>query len=285
MKNFTKLLSGLVLILGSLLTFTFFSAPSDQNQLQIIFFDVGQGDSILIKTPYQQKILIDGGPDTTVIEKLGKYLPFYDKEIDLMILTHPHADHVTGLVEVLERYQVNKILTSGAVHTSAAYLSWLSEIKNQNIPVEIADGYRLIELGEDLKLEILYPLLDFSGQAVDNLNNVSVVAKLVYKNNSFLLTGDAELEAEEALLASGLDLKADVLKVGHHGSSTSTSQLFLETVEPDIAVISAGRDNDYGHPSFRTIRRLDRFDAIVYRTDLDGDIELTSDGNNLNVNK
>jgi len=278
------LLAVVLMLLGILLW------PSQANhQLEVIFFDVGQGDSSLIKTPYGQKILIDGGPDNKVIKKLGRNLPFFDREIDLMILTHPHADHVTGLVEVLKRYKVKKILATGVLHDTPEYLTWLSEIKKQNIPFEVVAGKQKIGLGDKLRLEILYPLENLANKKVafgngpqalgKRLNNTSIVAKLIYDQTSFLFTGDIEEEIEQELLKIyGHDLKADVLKVAHHGSDSSTSEEFLRAVMPWIAVISVGKNNRFNLPDYRIVKRLENKGVHLYRTDKDGDVIMTSDG-------
>ena len=145
---------------------------------------MGQGDAIYIRTPGSIDILIDGGPDNGVLAKLGRSLPFYDKEIDLVILSHPHTDHLIGLIEVLKRYKVKKILGTGVMHTTPEYLVWLEEINGQKIPLEIAIRGQSFDFGGETKLEILYPLENLAGQSVDDLNNTSIVSKLTFKNNS-----------------------------------------------------------------------------------------------------
>lgn len=254
-----------------------------KNDLEVIFFDVGQGDSILINTPEKKNILIDGGPDNTVVQKLGKHLPFYDREIDIMILTHPHDDHVFGLIEVLRRYEVKEIYYTGAVHTSPGYIVWLEEIKKEGAGLKIVEEPFDLTLGENLNFQFLFPLESFLNVRADNLNNTSIAGKLIYGGSAFLFVGDAEFEEEEELLAAGRDLKAQLLKVGHHGSKTSSSQRFLEAVRPEIAVISAGRQNEFGHPSYRAIRNLQKAGAEIYRTDEMGDIVIKSDGERMEI--
>jgi len=258
----------------------YWQSKEEKGKLVVNFFDVGQGDSIFIKTPNNQKILIDGGPDNGVLAKLGKNLPFYDKEIDLMILTHPHSDHLVGLVEVLKRYKVKKIISTGVIHATPEYLAWLEEIKEQKIPLEIAIAGQVLDFGNETKMEILYPLENLAGQSVDDLNNTSIVSKLTFKNNSFLFMGDAEATAEEKLIASGADLKADILKIGHHGSKNATSESFLEKVDPQSAVISVGAKNKFGHPSGLVVNRLKREGIEILRTDERGDIKFLGDGEN-----
>jgi competence protein ComEC len=258
-------------------------AASSEKPLEVDFLDIGQGDSILIKTPFGQNILIDGGPDNSVIRRLGENLPFWDRTIDLMILTHPHDDHVSGLVEVLQRYQVKKILYSGVNHTSPSYLAWLAEIKKRKISVVIVNRQQIINLGPNCRLEILSPRQNLVAKTVENLNNTSIVARLVYQQAKFLFTGDAEKEEEDDLLATGADLSTQVLKVCHHGSNTSSGEKFLAAVRPQIAVIQVGADNQFGFPSRRVLKRLEKIGIKVYRTDRDGTVKIITDGQNFKV--
>lgn len=255
------------------------------NELEVDFLDVGQGDAILIKTPAGQNILIDGGPDNTVIKRLSENLPWWERTIDLVILTHPHDDHVNGLNDVLKRYNVEKILYTGVTHSSPGYLSWLELIRSKKIPLVIIDQPQEITLDEDCYLDIIYPRTSFLNREVDNLNNSSIVARLVYGQTVFLLTGDAEAEVEQELLdlASTTDLSAPMLKVGHHGSDTSSSEEFLDTVQPQIAIIPAALENKFGHPSLRVVKRLERLGAAVYQTGVDGTVRAVSDGVEIRV--
>jgi len=251
----------------------------EENQLIVHFLDVGQGDATLIKTPHGDDILIDGGPDNTVIQKLGKYLPYGDWDIELMILTHPHSDHVTGLVEVLERYEVEKILMTGVHHTSPDYLAFLDLIKTKNIPTEIIDSPREVEI-DDVVFQIIYPNTNFTNQRVEELNNTSIVAKMVYASTSVMFTGD--LETEEGLLAQSMvQIDADIYQAGHHGSSNANDNGFVEMLSPDYVVISAGADNSYGHPHYRSLKNFQRTGAEIFRTDRNGDVVFIGDGEGL----
>jgi len=281
-KKLVTRLAGMFSAIIILAGVSFYQSFEESKALEVDFLDVGQGDAILIKTPDHQRILIDGGPSNAVVNKLGENLPFFDKKIDLIILTHPHADHLDGLIEILKRYEVKKILSTGVIHTTPDYLSWLEEIKNQNVPMEIARAGQTLDFDGGIKMEIFYPSEDSAGRQVENLNNTSIVAKLVFGQTSFLFTGDAETEAEESLLVGDFDLQADVLKVAHHGSKNSTSQNFLEKVQPKFAVISVGADNQFGHPNTMTLKRLENIGAEIFRTDQDGDIKIISDGEKIN---
>jgi competence protein ComEC len=191
---------------------------------------------------------------------------------------------VTGLVEVLRRYKVKKILMTGVSYTAAYYKAFLAEIKKQNIPVEIIKGPEQINLGQNLKMEVLFPLADLEGESVSNLNDTSIVTKLIYLHDSFLFEGDAEKVVEDQLIADKDDLSANVLKVAHHGSSTATSQEFLEVVRPQVAVISVGKNN-YGHPAPSTLDRLLQNNVKVLRTDQGGTIAIDSDGEQITIKK
>ncbi len=254
-----------------------------ENRLEIHYLDVGQGDSIFIKTPQEQKILIDGGPDMSILDQMGKNLSFFDRQIDIMILTHPHSDHINGLVEVLRRYDVGKIYYTGALHTSPAYFEWLEVIKQKNVSLEIVKEQRILDLGADLKLEFLYPFEDLVNKEVEEINNTSIVNKIIYKDKEFLFMGDAEKEVEQELLDLEVDLDVDVIKLGHHGSSSSSSENFLNAVDPDYAIIQVGEDNRFGHPHLSVIRRLERLGIEIYRNDLNGQVSVLSDGEKIEV--
>lgn len=276
-------IAAIFIILIGLGAFWFFYQPN--KNLEVDFLDVGQGDAALIKTPEGQNILIDGGQDKSVIKRLAKVMPFYDKQIDIMILTHGHDDHVTGLVDVLKRYRVKQILYTGAAHTGPNYLKWLELVNEKKIKMTIIDRQQTVTLGQNCDLEIIFPLTSFLEKGVENLNNTSIAVKLIYGQNKFLFMGDLEEIAEQDLLSSGLDLQADVIKVGHHGSDTSSGQEFINLVEPKYAVISVGADNDFGHPSLRVINRWLRAGAEILRTDKLGTIKMASDGNSVKINK
>lgn len=276
-----KIIFIFALFILSAVFFAFWFCHGETKKLTVDFLDVGQGDAILIKSPYGQNILIDGGPDKTILNRLAGKMDFADKEIDLMVLTHPHDDHVAGLINVIKQYNVKKILYTGVSHSAPNYLAWLELIKNEKIPLIIIDRPQTVKLGDDCELKILYPLSSLAGKEVDNLNNSSIVVKLIYRQIKFLFAGDMESDVEAGLLASKTDLAADVLKVGHHGSNTSTSDDFLTAVKPKFAVIEVGKDNTFGHPSLRVLKRLERAGVKTYRTDTDGTIEFLSDGNSI----
>ena len=251
--------------------------------VEIHFFNVGQGDSILIQTSCKKDILIDGGPDKTVIEKLGKAMPFWDKTIDFIIITHPHSDHISGLIEVIKRYKIKKILYTGVLYDSEAYAELLRQIKRNEIELVEISKQQELALNKNLKLKILFPNENLREKNIKNLNNTSIVVKLIYDKNSFLFAADAEYEVEQILLDNKTDVNADILKVGHQGASDSSSLKFLQKVKPQIAIISVGENNKFGHPSLRVIRRLEKLGAKVFRSDQNGDIKIIADGKNYQI--
>ncbi len=271
MKRKTKLF--LTALFLTAITATFFLVQNSRAQtgeLRVYFFDVGQGDSIFIKTPEGKDVLIDGGPNNTVLERLGEVMPFWDKNIDLVILTHPHADHINGLFDVLERYNVNEVLEPDFPATNDSYQSFNQLLESKKITKKLADDDRDFEIEKDLRLDVLWP--DQEQGALKEINEYSVVTKLSYKNIDFLLTGDAYQENEEKIIDQ--NLSSEFLKVAHHGSRSSTSQEFLEKVHPLISVISVGAKNSYGHPTQDILNRLAEVKAKVLRTDLNGTIEV-----------
>lgn len=243
---------------------------SQNLKTKIVFLDVGQGDSILIEQGEYQ-ILVDGGPDgQKVMEKLGKYIPFWDRKIEMIIATHPDQDHIAGLTEIMNHYQVGQVIDNGAESDSAIFQKYLDVIRQKNIN-------RLRgSVGMDIKLanadlEILYPGKNLANDKNDT-NPDSIVSKFASGQNSFLLTGDFPTERDENLFSLQEDLSAKVLKVAHHGSKYATSEMFLEKVKPEEAIISVGKNNRYGHPAAEVLDRLKAKNIKILRTDEKGDI-------------
>lgn len=258
------------------------SAPKE---LKVTALDVGQGDAIFIEFPSGSRWLIDGGPDERVVAQLDNLTALSDRRLSGLILTHPHADHVTGLIHVLRRYKVDRVLLPSATHTTPEYLTFLEELRARNIetaPVNHPFVWSGSENQIPWQWEFLYPERDFE-EAVPDLNAVSVVSRLTFGEQSFLFMGDAPVEVEQLLMAEGRNLQVTVLKVGHHGSAGSTSNDFLKAVRPRYAVISAGADNPFGHPAPATLKRLQAFGISTYRTDKHGWIQFKTDGAGLTV--
>lgn len=268
-------------IIAVLVVSAAFTMPDDK--LHVSFLDVGEGDAILLRKGNQQ-ILIDGGPGPqSVVLELGNQMPFWDKTIDMVILTHPHHDHLSGLTGVLESYSVEKVLYPDIYYPSPLYNEWLSLIESEEIEPIIACTGQRIDMGDGIIIDVFSPpSLHFSGTQSDVDNN-SIVLKISYGRVSFLLTADIMEEAERYLVSNRADLRCTVLKVGHHGSDTSTIPGFLAVVNPRLAVVSTGADNKFGHPDDDVLERLVRAvgEENIYRTDLHGTIEFTTDGERL----
>jgi competence protein ComEC len=253
-------------------------------KLHVSFLDVGQGDAILIQMPNGQDILIDGGPDPQKINlELSERLPFWDRTIDLVVCTQPQADHITGLVEVLQRYKVKQVLESGVSYNSSIYQEWCNLVEEKQIKRDKAQAGQEIDLGNGIRLEVLNPPVSLWEGTSDDVDNNGVVLRLSWGKVSFLFTADIREEVEFELIGQRASLKSTVLKVSHHGSKTSTTSQFLAAVAPEVAVISVGEDNPFGHPSPEVVERLiDRLgEDNVYRTDEDGTIEFITDGEKL----
>ena len=271
------LIMGVSFLMGQVLS-------GSDGRLHVYFFDVGQGDSALIVTPGGRQVLVDGGPEAgSAVTSMGKVLPAGDRSLDLVALTHLDSDHSRGLLEVLARYQVGAVLQGANNQDGELYPRWRATLDREQIEViQVQAAYR-INLEPGVTLEILNPPRDPIGGSWQEENNNSLVLRLVHGQVSFLLAADIESMAENYLVRQGATLGSSVLKVGHHGSSTSTTALFLNKVRPTVSVISAGESNRYGHPSQEVLARLVEVlgDGGVYRTDRDGRIEFISDGQKL----
>lgn len=254
--------------------------------LRATFLDVGQGDAIFLQFPHRGNMLIDGGGGRR--GDMGKRIAAYlrrqgVRRIDVLLLTHPHEDHVEGLITVLRNFPVGLVLDSGQVHASYSYEEFLRLIEKKQI------SYRIIGAGDkiggfkEVEILVLHPPPRLLEGTRSDINNNSLVLRVAYGKVSLLLTGDIEREAEEGLLCYGHYLKSTIIKVPHHGSCTSSTPNFLNLVNPEIAIISVGRRNRFGHPSPRVLQRYRERGVKIYRTDKQGAILLTSDGESFRV--
>lgn len=253
-----------------------------ENILSVHFIDVGQGDCTLIELPEDKVMLIDAG-DNGKESIIFEYLEELGVEkIDYLIATHPHADHIGGMEEIMERYEIGEIYMPNAETASTTFENMLDVAESKNLSINSAyEGKNIFDYS-GVKADIISPK---KGESYSNLNNYSVAVKLVCGEKSFLFTGDAEKETENEILDDFEAIECDVLKVGHHGSSTSSEYEFLKAVNPQYAVISCGKDNEYGHPHRETLESLKKIKAEVLRTDELGTIVIETDGKKISIKK
>lgn len=277
-----KLIALGILAVSSFLVWSAYFSIGPDSRMRVTFFDVGQGDSALIESPNQSKIIIDGGPDSSVLAKIGRYFSFYDRAVDILIVTHPDSDHLAGAVEIIKNYDVGLIMVNGKKCVSSLCGEFDKIVREKNIKTVSATKGQEIELGNGAKINVLMPEnATAAALGKEGDNNFSIISLLSFGGDSFLFTGDAETKEEQFLIDSFPDLKAEVLKVAHHGSKNSDNQLFLEHIAPKFSVISVGAKNTYGHPHIETIDELKKIGSEILRTDLDGDIVMETAGNGI----
>jgi competence protein ComEC len=266
-----------LLILLSLILILHLNLKDKKEYLTFAMLNVGQGDALFIESPTGTQILIDGGPPRKILSRLSRVMPLFDKSIDAIIITNPDLDHIGGFLDVLKVYKVGQVYEAGTWNESKTYENLKNKIKEKNIPTSLAKKGMRINLGGGVVLDILFPDRDVSTWTT---NDGSVVAKLSYGETSVMLTGDATSETEKLILGSNpiSDLDIDILKIAHHGSKTSTSDIFVEAVSPEYALISSDGGKKYGHPHKETLDTLNSFGTKIFRTDLLGTIIMKSDG-------
>ncbi|MDV4150484.1 ComEC/Rec2 family competence protein [Clostridium sp. AL.422] len=275
-KKLQNILILLLIILSIFLIKELFkNNSSNSNEIKVHFIDVGQGDAVLIQVN-NKNLLIDSGSRSEK-NKLIKYLDsIYIPQFDYVIATHPHEDHIGNMNYIINNYKIINFYSPKAQSNTSAFESMAESLSRKNLKIKILKANNSnINLGKNTLVEVFSPSVD----VYDNLNNYSPIIKISYGNNSFLFTGDAEEDTEEEVINKAFNLKSDILKIGHHGSSTSTSKNFLDKVNPKITIISVGEDNSYGHPSEETLEKIE--DTKIYRTDINGSIIITSDGKSI----
>ncbi len=257
-----------------------FTLERERGQLEIYFLDIGQGDAIYMRTPAGHDILVDGGPSRIILQKLAEVMPFYDRSIDVVIETHPDADHIGGLPSVLERYRVGLFLEPG-IDSKNAIDDELRRLRvEKNIPSELARRGMIINFGDGAHFDVLFPDTDVSG--FKNTNDASIVGQMKYGSTTIMLTGDSTKKIENYLVSiDGSRLESDILKAGHHGSHTSSGENYVKTVAPQYVVISAGKNNRYGHPHADVLGIFERLGIKIARTDREGTIKFVSDGESI----
>lgn len=260
------------MLVAFILIFSTAIASSQSVKLKVIFLDVGQGDATLIEQGSKQ-ILIDGGPDGQILmEKLGKFIPFWDRKIEMVVATHPDQDHIQGLVDVLEKYQVGSLMETSEESDSQVYKEYKNLLEQKNINVIGARIGTEVDLGDNAKIEIMEPIFEKADENKKENNSNSIISKLIFGKNNFLFTGDATADEEKEFISLPEDLSADILKVAHHGSKYSTTEEFLAKIKPKMAIISVGKNNKFGHPAPEILERLEKDKIKIIRTDEFGDI-------------
>ncbi len=258
-------------------------SPPGQGTLTVAFLDIGQGDSILIKSPGGKIMLIDGGRSVNLASDviIPQLNAWGATQVDVLIPTHPDADHIAGLAGVVEKFPVKLAALTGQVHSTQIYERLLTDIRDRNVDaLQVRTGTQ-IPFDPTVKLAVLGP--DDQAVQSDDTNNASIVIKLTYGTISFLFTGDAEMSENKAILNHGFDVGSTVLKLGHHGSRTSTDESWLRAVQPQLGIISAGAGNTYGHPHPEVIAALKKVGVPYWRTDEHGTITVTTDGSTMQV--
>jgi competence protein ComEC len=289
----------LYLILASLFLlggfFFFQSAKFNDGKLHLVICNVGQGDAIFIRTANGSDILVDGGPDDSVLSCLSKHMPFWDRTIELMVLTHPHVDHLTGLISVLNRYHVMHYVTENVENETSSFKRLQAALAVQRLTANYATSGERIDFSDKTQLLTVWPTQDWmknlklqdsqnlqlEGSSLD-VNGFCLIQLLSYGNFKALLTGDTGVIAEEKI--AEMVGKVDVLKVTHHGSKTGMSDYFLSKVSPSLAIISVGANNKYGHPAKEALDILNSHHIKTLRTDKDGEVEVVTDGSTMAVN-
>ncbi len=253
----------------------------DPKTMLVHFIDVGQGDSILVQIN-NKNLLIDSGPKSDEKKFIGYLSSLNLDKLDYVIATHPHEDHIGNMVDVIKDYNILKFYAPKVQSTTKTFEEMIDALKNKDLKINvIKKGTNSIDLGPNTQVTVFSPMRD----SYEDLNNYSPVIKVQYGNTSFLFTGDAQKDVEKEILDNNYDISADVLKIGHHGSSTSTSNDFLSKVNPSIAVISVGNDNIYNHPNKDTLKLLSIHNIETYRTDTNGNVLVSSDGSKITVVK
>ena len=275
MKKYWLLVVSFILLFIAIFLI-YFDWQDSHKQFTFAMLDVGQGDALFIESPTGTQVLVDGGPPNKILGKLQQVMSPFDRKLDAMIITNPDQDHIGGFLDVLKFYKVGELFESGTWSDSKTYQNLEDEIKNKKIPDILAKKGMRLDLGGGAVLDILFPNRDVWGWET---NDGSTVVKLSYKNTSFILTGDATTKTEKLILEDNPKslLKSDILKVGHHGSNTSSSLEFLQAVAPTEALISVGLNNKYGLPKQETLDKLLQIGAKIFRTDQLGTILIKCD--------
>jgi len=264
------------LILVSIVLWAIVVRENREGVLTFSVLNIGQGDSILVESPTGVQVLIDAGPNRGVMKELSAVLSWYDRHIDMIVATHADKDHFEGFIPFFDKYKTEVVLLSGTESSSDTYKVFKEKIQKNNLPVVLARRGQVVDIGGGAYLEVLFPDRDVSGMET---NDASVVLKLVYGETSAILQGDSPVKIEEYLISlDKAGLNSDILKTGHHGSRTSTGEEYVKAVSPKWAIITAGKDNSYGHPHSEVVDILNKLKVEILGTHVLGRIVFESDG-------
>ncbi len=264
-----------------LIALVILSSQAQPPKLNVSFLDIGQGDSIFVRTPSGHDMLIDGGPSNAVLERLDVQMNYFDRGIDVIIATHPDSDHVTGLIPVLEKFKVDDLVISGTKSDTETFAYVDRRMKAEEAVMHVARRGDVIDFQDGVIVTVLHP---YGGEKFKDTNSASVSVLIAYGKETFLLTGDLPIAYEQGLVSSGLLPRGiTVFKAGHHGSKTSSGEPLLSYLRPEYSVISAGAANRYGHPDSETINRLERYSREILSTIGRGTVTFLSDGKSLEV--
>lgn len=271
----------LLLIVVAVVLFWGLINPKKEGILTFAVLDVGQGDALYIESPTGTQIIVDGGPGNNLLKALPGVMPFYDRSVDMIVVTNPDSDHYEGFIKFLGKYSVSDILEPGTTNAYPAYEVFQKKIQQKNIKKTLARRGQNIDLGGGAYLQVLFPDRNVSGVSP---NTGSIVMKLIYGDTSVLLQGDSISNIEQYLLELDGDyLESDILKAGHHGSRTSSTEEYVVKVKPKWSVISSGENNSYGHPHKETIETMKKLNIPTYNTCNNGTVIFESDGKNFIV--
>ncbi len=283
------------LVFYTLFVFIFFSGYTgyqffklNPDKMTVVFCDVGQGDAVLFRTPKGKKILFDGGPDKSVLDCLSRNLPFWERTLDVLILSHPHADHLNGLIEVLQRYKVKAFATEEVANSTTGYNTLKEELKKKSINTSFLSQNDVVKTADGVRFSVLSPTTKFvkettvNGLIRESGEFASLIVLVSYRNFDLLLTGDTQVAQFTEAVQRGLPSQLEILQVPHHGSRFGLSTEVLEKIRPDLAVISVGK-NSYGHPSPLTLNLLSQQRIKIERTDKRGSVAIVSDGDTYSI--
>ena len=278
LRDYLKWYVLIALVVVCFLLWSYINHENRQGIMKFVVLDVGQGDSLFIESPTGKQVIIDGGPGRSLLREISKVMPWYDRRIDIMIVTNPDRDHYEGFIPLLEKYKTDLFVESGTKNDKGVYEFLHERLNDLDVPKLLARRGQKIDIGGGAYLEVFFPDRDVSGLSP---NDGSIVMKLVYGETSVLLQGDSTRRIEEYIMTfASTTIKSTILKAGHHGSKTSSGEAYVLAVSPKWVVITAGENNSYGHPHKETLDTIKKFGIPALSTCINGTLYFESDGKN-----